>query len=133
MNREIKFRTWDKRVMKYSFAHSEVECDDHGVLCGPEHLMQYTGLKDKNGKEIYGNDVVTFQYAHEEQQSNDWVMCTSIAVIQWSEYNLGFKLYDTGESGRSFDIDTQGFGRGEVDVNTIRIIGNVYENPKLLT
>jgi uncharacterized phage protein (TIGR01671 family) len=47
--REIKFRVWDSENMVYDWTDLET--------CMP--LMQYTGLKDKNGKEIYEGDIVT--------------------------------------------------------------------------
>ena len=72
MNREIKFRVWDSDLKKMRYlnsAHDIIEFDEKGI--GQYHnlqtgygewfgdLMQYTGLKDKNGIEIYEGDIVT--------------------------------------------------------------------------
>lgn len=72
--REIKFRAWDGKRMYYDpndfylrmdgscFDVFEGEMDE--PICGQPILMQYTGLKDKNGKEIYEGDIVKTSYHH---------------------------------------------------------------------
>jgi uncharacterized phage protein (TIGR01671 family) len=71
--------------------------------------MQYTGLKDKNGKEIYEGDIVSFVYDH---TGSVWTM-----AVDWDEKNAMFILKGNSVSLSEFD--------GEV-------IGNIYENPDLL-
>lgn len=80
MSREIKFRIWDhfNGVMAYpaegrSFPKGYIE-DDAFILdqCVP---LQFTGLHDKNGKEIYEGDVI------EVTDGDDWINGTEIVII----------------------------------------------------
>ena len=74
MNREIKFRVYDKdfKRMRYLNSSHDFICFDekgngyyHNMQTGLgewfSDLMQYTGLKDKNGVEVYENDIVKYE------------------------------------------------------------------------
>ena len=74
MNREIKFRVWDKDLKRIRYLNTEhdfIRFDSLGqgyyenMQTGLgewfSDLMQYTGLKDKNGKEIYEGDIIEFK------------------------------------------------------------------------
>lgn len=81
--------------------------------------LQFTGLKDKNGKEIYEGDIISFYYDDFEKRYTGQVKFI----------NGGFNYYDNdeGRDPSEYDNDTlQGVEQnGEV-------IGNIYENPELL-
>lgn len=130
MKRKIKFRAWDKEdcVMRYPKNENLDEYYPYIVITPngqtaisdfPEYrkfdceLMQYTGLKDKNGKKIYEGDIIK-AYDHNEK----------IYYIQEIIYDkYGF-----------FAKDEDGLWLIESYEYTIdEIIGNIYENPELLT
>jgi len=92
--------------------------------------MQYTGIKDKNGKEIYEGDIVHIKDAPDyidasEQYEDDFIarviFCTKGGFP--SRYEL--KIIKTN-NGHGFISST---GQAEYD---IEVIGNIYENPELI-
>lgn len=123
--REIKFRAWDKEQkewVKYSitdnipiFCHntSRWRTDKAGERFV---LSQYTGLKDKNNREIYEGDVIkAISFAR-------W-----IGVVEYSDENSAFIFDDLDKKYRGDSIVFMSqFDQG------FKILGNIYENPELL-
>jgi len=131
---EILDYTWE------SFAEVLDEADQ-----GKLFLMQYTGLHDKNGKEIYEGDWLEFIYAHEPGCACDhcWpCQVGEILGVKW--VNDGWELLPP-DSYLNGEGDREGFceecsSRGglyslnhEMDIGFYtKVIGNIYENPDLL-
>ncbi|MDO3681955.1 YopX family protein [Paenibacillus ehimensis] len=81
----------------------------------PKTVGQYTGLKDRNGQEIYEGDIVTGKRESHWHGGYDKVY----AEIKFSDSTLGFMV--------------DGLGGGPLhDIQDIEVIGNIYENPELL-
>lgn len=135
--REIKFRVWDKDldVMSYNnddllvmFLGEDI-CVAYDTPSGnggikDYELMQYIGLKDKNGKEIYEGDIIKFM---DEEAS------FSNGRIEYNEFiNTGEIIFNKELIG--WDITNRNMEVEEVwhYREYIEVIGNIYENPELL-
>ena len=88
-------------------------------------LMQYTGLKDKNGVEVYEGDVVRGRQTFTTAPTTPSEV---VAVVEYSERNTKFCLNDG--SGRH-DQFTSCLSLGG-SIYQYEVIGNIYENPELL-
>lgn len=111
-NRTIKFRAWDKE-RNVMLPDSEITRDTNGVWeIWDENdnskddnfvLMQFTGLLDKKGKEIYEGDIITKKYEYCEYPRT--------LEVKWDDYGGFAELYCANE---------------------IEVIGNIYEHENLL-
>ncbi len=120
--REIKFRAWNKvqkkmhevdgldfvftppALLELNHDKPEIKVVDYWVSDGDFELMQFTGLKDKNGKEIYEGDIVEWELNPMFSKPEK-----SRAEVRWSEQLLLPHIN-----------------------NTSKVIGNIYKNPELL-
>jgi uncharacterized phage protein (TIGR01671 family) len=117
--REIKFRAWrggDGGCMEfghYVADHGNINWFNLSKSVGKDLiLMQFTGLKDKNGKEIYEGDIVKWDDSGAEGFEK---MEVDVFRVRWEcgEDELGWNLYPF----QDFEYE---------------VIGNIYENPELL-
>lgn len=139
--REIKFRAWDKEQncmlsskatgLIIHFDGTVNAYDSEATLIGTEFInelevMQYTGLKDKHGKEIYEGDVVKYTL---KSYYNKTV--TEMIPVTWGSYSDGGEYVDNVECWmiryKSLsDICDNKYNQ------SVEVIGNIYENPELL-
>lgn len=126
--REIKFRAWDQNLKKIITERGLSQMLDGGVIRiygtypsekfkgNPFHqkdweVMQYTGLKDSNEREIYEGDIVTSRFTK-----------VTTCPVYFSKGQ--FRVTDPrGEIPLNYLITSEG----------TEVIGNIYENPELLT
>ena len=123
--RESKFRAWDKELHKMFYSDAE-QFDNGLAFLIDGHFddeepawMQYTGLKDENGKGIYEGDIVEAVYSvdgcHEDTEDE-------YGVIQWCDKKCGFNLFFKSQQ-ESYSISYY---------VAFIVIGNIYENTELL-
>lgn len=140
--REIKFRAKDKNENIWHFGMLTYANFNHGVELAiavkselgsifivridPKTISQYTGIKDKNGVEIYEGDIVRlFCDCSGYYIEPRWVN----AIIVWNEDLYGWEIsfehirvgYSECIGNFKYDYDAQ-----------IEVIGNIYDNPELL-
>jgi uncharacterized phage protein (TIGR01671 family) len=124
---EIKFRAWDKDIGMYAVTTLQWHaCNQHNAwpfypdACRPKNrtfghnaiLLQYTGLVDNEGREIYEGDVV--RYAGID------------SFIFWEQESCSFRIKRSGKQ------TVQEVPLRKNILSQIRVIGNIYENPELL-
>ncbi len=115
--REIKFRYWDMADKKLDYFDLVTASEIPVKILKLYPIMQYTDLLDKNGKEIYEGDIVKYR--------------DGIGEIMWYDQAdmLGYHIHrDNG--GNNI---TEFAHRHGLETADIEIIGNIYENPELLT
>jgi len=125
MNREIKFRGYNYQYEKWFYGSLFIQkydndftlsnlrtmiIDDRGysVMVDNDTIGQYTGLKDKNGVEVYEGDKVMFDY--------EWTEPDEIGIITWNKDVASFQIKGHIPSSSMKHLDR------------MKVIGNVYEN-----
>lgn len=139
--RDIKFRVWDKKIKESHIEKLQDLCEDDYWYDGETEVwsvlydcnnkqerfiaMQFTGLHDKNGKEIYEGDIVkinahSYDFGFEKDR---------IGEIRFIEGCFGFYKQLSEKEYLFNELSTES-GYGELDY--YEIIGNIYENSDLL-
>lgn len=124
MNRDIRFRGWDRENNEMIYSDHEgglqqfFDYTDNPTdfTTNDVEFMQFTGLNDKNGKEIYEGDILQAFYG----KKNTLFTITKVYFNEkgyWDSKNISEKA--------PFKVCYLGFCKCE-------LIGNIYENPELL-
>lgn len=124
--RKIKFRAWDVNNKTWTFVTlGDLVCGactiggDKPLSGSSQTWEQYTGLKDKNGTEIYAGDICSFftkngKYVGVVERSDDLA-------------SFGLRMVKNNFSYTFSELNTM-----MVDLDTLEVAGNIHEQPELL-
>jgi len=127
--REIKFRAWDKKSNQMLYSRFGIDFEGQIIDVGNPMeydydgqwdliLMQYTGLKDKNGVEIYESDIIKWEDDYNE----------GVSKVVWGNDENTYPAFDL--EPQSHD-ELNSFAALSYE-GSMEVIGNVWENPELL-
>jgi uncharacterized phage protein (TIGR01671 family) len=138
MNRQIKFRAWDKTysLMNYKVQVGNTDYADQNYTCNSIwvdygdnksigwmnaddkciDLMQYTGMKDKNGKEIFEGDIL------------QWTSSNPFSLGEIRKIQVGYVQAQYWGQGRNLGVYLAELLSNE----KCEIVGNIYENGNVL-
>ncbi|ATO28922.1 YopX family protein [Bacillus atrophaeus] len=121
--KEIKFRSWikDKKEMLYEFTLKQPTASH----CKKNILMQYTGMKDMNGREIYEGDIIQTSYMKIRGCAYRCVFSAEFGGYLFDPFVIGDKDAPL--------LGIEEFAQQWEEVKHGEVIGNIYENPKLLS
>ena len=153
MNREIKFRAWDKekKMMLYTdwdsfrnwydepwigrVVHERGWLEEELVMSDP---MQYTGLKDKNGVEIYEGDIVGWKnivFESDKLYKGFVIMSEGFwGVVELRKHKIPKETLDFLKNTNNENMINHFYDMNLFALvdDELQILGNIFENPELL-
>lgn len=137
--REIKLRVWDKmlKCFWYELPDSYTLSLDgkillYGNISKDMKLIQFTGLQDVTGKDIFDGDIVEFDYYESERNQYENIESGSFGKIEYHANTCSYDIVFSKED-LCISIGDEDTGYGlELNIATrLKVIGNIFENPEL--
>ena len=143
--RDIKFRCWDtenKEMLEVQELDYEDSYNGQPMIRTTMYsdyfdtedmiLMQYVGLKDKNGKEIYEGDIVTgtdYPFIDEGKQNYIGII---VFYDDAASFGYEYQCVRKNKRGISNGINNEFEANENLICENLEVIGNIYDNPELL-
>ena len=128
--RKIKFRAWEEQKNRMlttdnTNINGEMKSWNYWGDCIFDDLytdqfviMQWTGLIDDNGKEIYDGDIVNYHNCHDVDEEGESI--NYYGIIEYNEHEAGYF------------IRCNSLGKPINECGSFEVVGNIYENPELI-
>ena len=124
MSREIKFRVWNNNEVIFhhlEFTDTGILSEDDPLTQGRVVYQQYTGLKDKNGKEIYEGDILGYPENRNDETMVEIRWAEAYSGEQWCEFELRDYKGQYIPGGKLSDL----YGGGHPEYRVV--VGNIFE------
>ena len=117
---------WERRYILWGMTTNEVT---DMIEVDPSTICQCTGLKDKNGKLIWENDIVSFQFDNDDCPFPNKDTKKRIGKVFFSDFRASWSIAMGKNGSKSLNNDLWKYVQNG---NRVEVIGNIFDNPELL-